>query len=188
MEEYKEKIKSSSSFITPYPIASKEVSTAFGRCFYLYTEESATIEPKFQGKYDKPLSKVTCIVNLYTIYHLKFFIISGWSVDLISDIDGYTIDWFAYMGPPKLEYPTHSPSLKQEQFLLQANTETFMTFSIEKETFQKKRGLFQSKIYCEDDIQNYEAVKCYKRCFIKTLQVLILILIYKNKEYQKLYL
>ena len=123
------------------------------------------------------------------VYHIYIIcIISGWSVDLISDIDGYTIDWFAYMGPPKLEYPTHSPSLKQEQFLLQANTETFMTFSIEKETFQKKRGLFQSKIYCEDDIQNYEAVKCYKRCFIKTLQVLILILIYKNKEYQKLYL
>ena len=61
MEEYKEKIKSSSSFITPYPIASKEVSTAFGRCFYLYTVESATIEPKFQGNYDKPLSKVTSI-------------------------------------------------------------------------------------------------------------------------------
>jgi len=75
------------------------------------------------------------------------------------------------MGPPKLEYPTHSPSLKQEQFLLQANTETFMTFSIEKETFQKKRGLFQSKIYCEDDIQNYEAVNCYKKCFIRSLQV-----------------
>ena len=78
------------------------------------------------------------------------------------------------MGPPKLEYPTHSPSLKLEQFLLQANTETFMTFSIEKETFQKKRGLFQSKIYCEDDIQNYEAVNCYKKCFIETLEVLVL--------------
>ena len=95
------------------------------------------------------------------------------------------------MGPPKLEYPTHSPSLKQEQFLLQANTETFMTFSIEKETFQKKRGLFQSKIYCEDDIQSYEAVKCYKNCFIKTLQVLIQnfnFLTYKKKEIKNLYL
>ena len=78
------------------------------------------------------------------------------------------------MGPPKLEYPTHSPSLKLEQFLLQANTETFMTFSIEKETFQKKRGLFQSKIYCEDNIQNYEAVNCYKKCFIRSLQVSVL--------------
>ena len=67
MEEYKEKIKSSSSFITPYPIASKEVNTAFGRCFYLYTEESATIEPKFQGRYNFYSKSYPYHTYMYTI-------------------------------------------------------------------------------------------------------------------------
>ena len=32
------------------PVAMKEINNVFGRCFFLSTEELATVEQKFQGK------------------------------------------------------------------------------------------------------------------------------------------
>ena len=85
-------------------------------------------------------------------------------------MDGSKVDWFVYLGHPKLQYPTYSPSIIQEQFRLESNTESFITFSLEQETVLKYRGIFQNRKYCVEKTSQ-EAVKCYKECFIKSLKV-----------------
>ena len=78
-------------------------------------------------------------------------------MDLISHMDGSKVDWFVYLGHPKLQYPTYSPSITHEQFRLESKTESFITFSLEQETVLKHRGIFQSRKYCVEKT-NQEAV------------------------------
>ena len=49
VQQYKEE-KERSTRWPDVPIAMKEISTVFGKCFFLSTQELATIEQKFQGK------------------------------------------------------------------------------------------------------------------------------------------
>ena len=91
-------------------------------------------------------------------------------MDLISHMDGSKVDWFVYLGHPKLQYPTYSPSITHEQFRLESKTESFITFSLEQETVLKHRGIYQSRKYCVER-NNQEAVKCYKECFLQSLKV-----------------
>ena len=50
VQYYKEEKERSTGTWPDIPIAMKEISTVFGKCFFLSTEESATVEQKFQGK------------------------------------------------------------------------------------------------------------------------------------------
>ena len=50
VQYYKEKKERIKGTWPDVPIAMKEVSTVFGKCFFLSTEELATVEQKFQGK------------------------------------------------------------------------------------------------------------------------------------------
>ena len=88
-------------------------------------------------------------------------------------MDGSKVDWFVYLGHPKLQYPTYSPSITHEQFRLESKTESFITFSLEQETVLKHRGIFQSRKYCVEKT-NQEAVNCYKDCFLKSLKVFLI--------------
>ena len=57
---YKENVAGNPSSWQNVPIALKEINNVFGRCFFLSTEELATVEQKFQGKY---LKHVLFILN-----------------------------------------------------------------------------------------------------------------------------
>ena len=50
VQKYKEEKERSTGAWPDVPIAMKEISTVFGKCFFLSTEELATVEQKFQGK------------------------------------------------------------------------------------------------------------------------------------------
>ena len=92
-------------------------------------------------------------------------------MDLHSQINGNDIEWQVFIGPPNIEYPTYSPTIKHDFFTLQPNTETFITFALEHETVLPKRGLFQPKQYCSEDISMEESVSCYKKCFLDRLKI-----------------
>ena len=47
---YKEKVASNLKTWPKIPVALKEINNVFGRCFFLFTEELATVEQKYQGK------------------------------------------------------------------------------------------------------------------------------------------
>ena len=95
----------------------------------------------------------------------------GWSIDLQSQLNGEDIEWQVFIGPPNLEYPTYSSTIKHDYLTLQPFTETFVTFALEHETLLKKRGLFQFKKYCSEDIILEESVTCYKRCYLEKINV-----------------
>ena len=46
---YKEKVAKNPRSFLNVPIALKEIKNVFGKCFFLSTEELATVEQKFQG-------------------------------------------------------------------------------------------------------------------------------------------
>ena len=50
---YKENVAGNPSSWPNVPLALKEINNVFGKCFFLSTEELATVEQKFQGKYLK---------------------------------------------------------------------------------------------------------------------------------------
>ena len=95
----------------------------------------------------------------------------GWSIDLKSKFNDNDIEWQVLIGPPNLESPTYSPTIKHDFFTLQPDTETFITFALEHETRLPKRGLFQPKQYCSEDISMEDSVACYKKCYLKRLKV-----------------
>ena len=82
-----------------------------------------------------------------------------------------SIEWQVFIGPPNLESPTYSPTIKHDFFTLQPDTETFITFALEHETVLPRRGLFQSKQYCSEDISMEDSIVCYKKCYVERLKV-----------------
>ena len=99
------------------------------------------------------------------------FFLQGWSVDLYSELDGNLLDWFVYLGPSGVEFPTYSPSIKHEPYLLQPYTSTFMTFSLENEERNQYRGIFNRRKYCNKEGSFNESIVCYKKCFLKEMEV-----------------
>ena len=120
--------------------------------------------------YPIKLSGVTDFFYLETKSSSLFQI--GWSVDLLSELDGNPLDWFVYLGPPGVEFPTFSPSIKHEPYLLQPYTSTFMTFSLENEERKDYRGMFNTRKYCNDKGSFKESIVCYKNCFLKEMEVM----------------
>ena len=90
----------------------------------------------------------------------------GWQIDLPSDVD-----WKVFLGVGQLYAPTHSNTVSLESFTFRPNTKNYVTFEAEKYEFLKKRGWFNSKQYCEDDIEFIDTVLCKKRCMLKKLKV-----------------
>ena len=135
------------------PVKFREINDVFGRCFYLYTAEYATVEQKFQGCF-----------RYHLLHTNKVF--SGWTIELPSDVD-----WRVFLAPGQLYAPTHSDTVSLESFTLQQNTKNYMTFEAEKYEFLKKRGWFDSKKYCKDDIEFKDTVACEKKCMLKNLKV-----------------
>ena len=135
------------------PVKFREINDVFGRCFYLYTSEYATVEQKFQGCFS------------YHLQHTKK-VFSGWTIELPSDVD-----WRVFLAPGQLYAPTHSDTVSLESFTLQQNTKNYMTFEAEKYEFLKKRGWFDSKKYCKDDIEFTDTVACEKKCMLNNLKV-----------------
>ena len=96
----------------------------------------------------------------------------GWKIDLASRINGEIVEWQVFIGPPNIEYPTYSPTIKHDYFNIQPNTETFITFSIEHHTILAKRGFFQPKEYCSETVTLEESVNCYKKCYLQKSNVI----------------
>ena len=116
-----------------------------------------------------PNLKVWNISNLVPL--CCSFIFIGWSIDLYSELDGNPLDWYIYLGPPGVEYPTHSPSIKHEPYLLQPYTSTFMTFSLEYEDRLQFRGIFNPREYCDKEASFNDSIVCYKKCFLQEMKV-----------------
>ena len=62
---------------------------------------------------------------------------------LHSQFNGNDIEWQVFIGPPNIEYPTYSPTIKHDFFTLQPNTETFITFALEHETVFNPNNIVQ---------------------------------------------
>ena len=92
-------------------------------------------------------------------------------IDLNSRINGVVIDWHMFMGPPNLEYPTYSPSIKHDFVLLNPNSQTFINFAVEHRSILSKRGIFQTRQYCSEKLTLNESVACYKKCYLSNLNV-----------------
>ena len=120
------------------PIIFKEIKIPIGKCFYLYTEEKATTEQKFQG----------------------------WTIEMKSDVDGEDLYWEVYIGYNGIPHPTYSMSISHEMFQLKPRSETFVVFSLEQDTVLSKHGWFQSKQYCSAEASNIESIACFKACLL----------------------
>ena len=120
------------------PIIFKEINTPIGKCFYLYTKETATTEQKFQG----------------------------WIFGLKSDVDGEDLYWEVYIGYNGIPYPTYSMSISHEMIQLKPRSETFVVFSMDQDTILSKHGWFQSKQFCSEEASNADSIACYKRCLL----------------------
>ena len=97
--------------------------------------------------------------------------IVGWIIDLKSSYKGYQILWDVYFGPPGIPFPTLIPKSIHNTGLLKPDTHTFISFSMIKKNGLSRRGNFQSKVYCREDISEFDLVTCHKRCFLKMLDV-----------------
>ena len=130
---------------TPVPVALKEINTAFGKCFFLHNKMNATTEQKIQG----------------------------WNIQLNSVQSSYEIVWQVYLGLNGLEYPTYSDLGTHDMFILQPNSDTFVSFSVEQDMDLIHRGYFDGTKYCiHKDI--FSTIECKKKCFLKHLNVIIL--------------
>ena len=76
-----------------------------------------------------------------------------------------------FIGPPNIEYPTYSPTIKHDYFTIQPNTDTFITFSLEHNTVLAKRGIFQPREYCSETLTLEDSVTCYKKCYLQKMNV-----------------
>ena len=89
----------------------------------------------------------------------------------MSSYKNYPIIWDVYFGPPGIPFPTLIPKSKHNTVMLKPNTHTFISFSLIKRKGLSKRGFFQSKIYCEEEISDFDMVSCHKKCFLRMLNV-----------------
>ena len=96
---------------------------------------------------------------------------------MVSELDGYPLQWSVYIGPHALDYPTFSPTISHELLSLSPNTNTFLTFKREHDIVLGKRGYIDSKEYCKP-FSYEEAVICYKKCFLNTIKVFVRYLLY----------
>ena len=100
----------------------------------------------------------------------------GWIIDLQSSYKDYQIIWDVYFGPPGIPFPTLIPKSRHNPGMLKPYTHTYISFSMIKKISLSKRGHFQSKVYCGEDISEFELVSCHKKCFLKKLNVSIFVL------------
>ena len=90
----------------------------------------------------------------------------GWTIELSSEVS-----WNVFLAVPPLFAPTHSSTISLESVTLQPNTNTFISFEPQKYEFLKYRGYFNSKQYCQDDIEFTDTVACVKRCMLRNIKV-----------------
>ena len=95
----------------------------------------------------------------------------GWILDLKSSYKDHLITWDVYFGPPGIPFPTLIPKSKHKTAMLKPNTHSAFSFSMIKKKGLPKRGIFQSKVYCEDEVSELDLVSCHKKCFLKTHNV-----------------
>ena len=104
-------------------------------------------------------------------------------IELSSTINGEDLEWQVFIGPPNIEYPTYSPTIKHDYFTIQPYTDTFITFSLEHNTILAKRGFFQPKQYCSETVTLEDSVTCYKKCYLQKSNVIRWILNIFNLSY-----
>ena len=99
---------------------------------------------------------------------IKFNIFKGWRIELNSDYE-YNV----YISPPGLNYPTYSSLFTVPYLSLQKRNTVFVRFSAENYRKIRKRGLLDSRIYCNENSNPAETVSCAKACFLKSFNVSI---------------
>ena len=95
----------------------------------------------------------------------------GWILDLKSSYKDHPIIWDVYFGPHGIPFPNLIPKSKHKTGMLKPNTHTTFSFSMIKKKGLPKRGFFQSKLYCEEEVSDVDLVSCHKKCFLSTLNV-----------------
>ena len=133
----------------------KIVKTQLGACFAPHSEQLATIEQRYQG-----LSGVGRI--LFNI----ILIIIGWIIKLSPETE-----WLLYLGSPGYSFPSYSPNINMNEFTLKKKTSSYISFKPEKYVRLARRGYFDTKEHCTENIELSDTITCFKKCFLAKLEV-----------------
>ena len=80
-------------------------------------------------------------------------------------------EYNVYLSSPGLNYPTYSSLFTVPFLTIQQKNTVFVRFSAKKYIKLRKRGVLDSKTYCNKNSNHTETVKCAKACFLKTFNV-----------------
>lgn len=80
-------------------------------------------------------------------------------------------EYNVYISSPGLNFPTYSSLFTVPYLTIQQKNTVFVRFSAAKYIKIRKRGVLDSKTYCNQNSNHTETVKCAKACFLETLNV-----------------
>ena len=80
-------------------------------------------------------------------------------------------DWLLYLGSPGYSFPAYSDNINMKEFTLKKNTSSYISFKPEKYVRLARRGYFDNKDYCTENIKLSDTITCFKKCFLAKLEV-----------------